>query len=159
MFTQFFKKIKTFSKGILPIQILITVIGWMIVFNYENFALLNYAPFIKQTLIFLYIVLCFELILFISVFSYLRGNYRFNSNQDSIKMTIFIIHKHGIVSLIVLSIYVLIGYGLFVSSVYIALILAPIMGYGLDFIYKPIAIKYIKEVRETDEPNRNETEN
>lgn len=144
MLKPFFRMLVSNTKDMIGIQIIFLVIVGISFFNASNIEILTYPLFLRQTLLIVYIIVIIESLLLIIVISYLKNNYVFKTNLDIIKMSFFLVHRHMIITIIIIGVLFIISYILFVYSIFIALAgVFVLLFYLVDILYKPKCEKYI----------------
>ncbi|WP_025725018.1 hypothetical protein [Acholeplasma granularum] len=138
--------LKTFekTKKLFLVIIIMYVLFFTILFNYENIELLNYHVTIKQLLTVIYLVFMGEIILNLIMAAQLSSIYEFKSNKDLLKMSFFITHRHIISTFILIVVLLTVGYLIIISTwIVIFFGLFSFLCYLMWGLYLPIFEKYI----------------
>lgn len=143
-YKKFFKDIFTNIKRLKIMQISFMFIAFFSIYNMINIDKLPYPVILVNILFWMYFIIVVEILFISLVASYLNANYKFEKELDILKMSVYIIHRHIVTTLIILVLITLLSFYIYQFTAFILFLgVFSLLYYFMDFLYSKLCTKYL----------------
>jgi hypothetical protein len=151
---QFFRLVKQKIRYSLYLEMMTLVLIYICSINLGNVLILNYPVFLQRAIIVVQYIVLIEISLLFVVASYLHGNFIFQKFSDLLKMGFYLIHRHLVTTItLVTTVALLVYFIIFYLNATLFLLLFSLLALWVSLLYIPICKRYIIRKEENHESN------